>query len=146
MPRILRNLSFAAVLIVAAAAAWGQAGGPFSAPSVRYWLGPTLGDTWVPADSMVAGFNPQVGTTYTIVPADIGKTVSFNNAGAIAVTVPQAGTAGFEINKCFGVLDLGAGTATLTPTTSTINLGATKAAATGVGFRVCSNGTNYLAY
>jgi hypothetical protein len=75
-----RNLVFAGILVLGAAAAWGQAGGPFSAPSVRYWLGPTLGDTWVPADSMVAGFNPQVGTTYTIVPADIGKTVSFNNA------------------------------------------------------------------
>lgn len=141
-----RNLVFAGIFVLGAAAAFGQAGGPFSAPSVRYWLGPTLGDTWVPADSMVAGFNAQTGTSYTIVAADIGKTVSFNNGSAIAVTVPQAGTAGFEVNKCFGVVALGAGSATLTPTTSTINLGATKVAATGVGFRVCSNGTNYLAY
>jgi hypothetical protein len=76
----------------------------------------------------------------------MGKVVSFSNGSAIAVTLPQAGTAGFEANRCFAIVDLGAGSATVTPATSTINGGATKVYATGVGSMICSNGTNYLAY
>ncbi len=124
--------------------AYAQA--PTQAPSSKYFLGPSLGEVWVPSDTYVAGFNAQTGTTYTITGADMGKVLSFANAGAIAVTLPQAGTAGFEAGKCFAMVTIGAGTATVTPTTSTINAGATKAYATGVGSRVCSNGTNYLAY
>jgi hypothetical protein len=76
----------------------------------------------------------------------MGKLITFNNAGAIAVTLPAATTVGFEANKGFNVLALGAGTVTVTPTTSTINGGATKTYATGVGGRITSDGTNYLAY
>jgi hypothetical protein len=114
--------------------------------SVETFLGPTAGKLWQPLNTYTAGINAQTGTTYTILGSDMGKLITFNNGGAIAVTLPQAGTAGFEANKGFNVLTLGAGTVTVTPTTSTINGGATKTYATGVGGRITSDGTNYLAY
>jgi len=120
--------------------------GTAQAQLIDYDLGPSLGAKKQLADTYVGGFNPQTGTTYTILTTDMGKIVSFSNGSAIAVTLPQAGTSGFEGNKCFSVVDLGAGTATVTPTTSTINGGSTKTYATGAGGRICSDGTNYLAY
>lgn len=65
--------------------------------------------------------NAQTGATYTIAVGDRARYVSFSNAGAIAVTLPQAGSAGFDSNFVFVACDLGAGTATITPTTSTIS-------------------------
>jgi len=120
--------------------------GAAQAQLIDYDLGPSLGMQKRLADTYVGGFNAQTGTTYTVLTTDMGKIVSFTNGSAIAVTLPQAGTSGFEANKCFSIVDLGAGTATVTPTTSTINAGSTKAYATGVGGRICSDGTNYLAY
>lgn len=89
--------------------------------------------------------NPQVGTTYTFASADNGKLTTFSNAASIAVTLPQATTAGFTVGAGFDVQNLGAGTATITPTTSTINGGATLALATGQGAHIVSDGTNYSA-
>src|SRR6185437_12573381 len=71
--------------------------------------------------------NAQTGTTYTVASADCGKQLTFTNAAAIAVTVPQA-TGSFASCQ-FDVTDLGAGTATIAPTTSTINGSASLAVA-----------------
>jgi len=134
----MRKLLIVIAAVLSASAAQAQL--------IDYDLGPSLGMKKQLADTYVGGFNAQTGTTYTVLTTDMGKIVSFSNGGAIAVTLPQAGTSGFEANKCFSVVDLGAGTATVTPTTSTINGGSTKTYATGAGGRICSDGTNYLAY
>lgn len=93
-----------------------------------------------------SGTNPQTGTTYTVLATDLGKIVSFTNAASIAVTLPQATTAGFGkgfwcIVKC---LSGSTGSATITPTTSTIDGGATLVLAPGQSAVICSDGTNYL--
>ena len=89
------------------------------------------------------GTNPQTGTTYTIAAGDMGSLTTFNNASSIAVTLPQAqnatptsgyatsGVASFS-NGWWAIYEnLGAGTVTITPTTSTINGAATYVLRTG---------------
>lgn len=88
--------------------------------------------------------NAQTGTTYTIVAADRGKLITFSNASAVAVTLPQAGTAGFEAGFWCKVVNLGAGTVTITPTTSTYNGDASVAVATDEGLEFASDGSNYF--
>lgn len=87
-------------------------------------------------------------TTDTIVAADCGNLVNYTNAGSVAVTLPQAGTAGFATRAFFQFCTQGAGTTTITPTTSTIGGAATKTltggtAAAPVCTGVISDGTNY---
>jgi hypothetical protein len=86
--------------------------------------------------------NAQTGTTYTILAADACKLVTFNNGSAIAVTLPQA-TGSFGAGYTFDVQDLGNGSVTITPTTSTINGGATLVIAKNQGCTIVSDGTNY---
>lgn len=94
-------------------------------------------DSWQQATAV----NAQTGTTYTFVVADFGKLVTFSNAGAIAVTLPQATTTFSNFNVL--VRNLGAGTVTITPTTSTINGAATYTLATNAIAFIVSDGTNY---
>jgi hypothetical protein len=98
--------------------------------------------------------NAQTGTTYTYVATDRASYVSFSNAGAIAVTLPQAGSTGFASNFINVSCDIGAGTATITPTTSTISYttgsaytsgAATLALTTGQCAWIYSDNTNYFA-
>ncbi len=86
--------------------------------------------------------NAQTGTTYTVLTGDRGKTVTFSNASAIAVTLPQAGS-GFEDGWFFVAKNIGAGTVTITPTTSTVDGAATITLLTGDFAVITSNGTNY---
>ena len=70
--------------------------------------------------------NAQTGTTYTVANTDCDpagrKLLTFNNAAAIAVTLPQAGGSGNFLGGCvITVSNVGLGTVTITPTTSTIN-------------------------
>jgi hypothetical protein len=125
--------------------AWG-ANAQTVAPGIEYFLGPVLGKKWEGATAQTAGVNNQTGTTYTILATDMGKLVTFNNGGAVAVTLPVATTAGFDAFHEFKVLNLGAGTVTVTPTTSTINGGATKTYAQNASGSIRSDGTNYFAY
>ena len=97
--------------------------------------------------------NAQTGTTYTIALTDRASYVSFSNASAIAVTLPYlVTTPGFANNFTFVACDIGAGSATLTPTTSTISYttGSTYVTAplvlkTGQCAFVYSDNTNYFA-
>ncbi|HLX18458.1 MAG TPA: hypothetical protein VKS24_24995 [Bradyrhizobium sp.] len=101
------------------------------------------------------GINAQTGTSYTIVGSpgaqtgsplytgDMGALVTFNNSSPVAVTLPQAGTSGFETNKWFDVENIGAGAVTITPTVSTINGSATLTIDQGRGTRIYSDGTNW---
>jgi fibronectin-binding autotransporter adhesin len=87
--------------------------------------------------------NPQTGTTYTMLSTDAGKLVTFTNASAIAVTLPQATTTGFTAGYSFDVQVPGAGSVTITPTTSTINGASTLVIAHNQGCTITSDGTNY---
>jgi hypothetical protein len=92
----------------------------------------------------VGGVNNQTGTSYTIVYGDKNKLVTSNNSSAVAWTLPQA-TGNFQNGWTAFVYNLGAGTLTITPTTSTINGSSSLALATGEGATIFSNGTNYSA-
>jgi hypothetical protein len=100
-------------------------------------------------DTLYAAFgeavNAQTGTTYTYVNGDAGKLVTHTNGSAIAGTLPQAGSGGnFAANWWMDVQNRGAGTLTITPTTSTIDGAATLTFTTGQGARIVSDGTNYF--
>jgi hypothetical protein len=88
--------------------------------------------------------NSQTGTTYTYVKEDRAKLVTHSNASAIAGTLPQAGTA-FSHGWWMDVQNRGAGTLTITPSTSTIDGVASLQLRTGEGCRIVSDGTNYFA-
>lgn len=84
-------------------------------------------------------------TTEAISTSDICKLVTFGNASATAVSLPQAGTTGYEAGKTFGVQVVGAGTATITPAGgSLINGASTLAITTGKGGNFTSNGTDWV--
>lgn len=95
--------------------------------------------------------NAQTGTTYTVVNTDCGKLITLSNASAIAVTLPQAstpagggGASGFFYPGCpIQFANIGAGTATITPTTSTIGGQTTLVLNTLQGAMVISDGANY---
>lgn len=87
--------------------------------------------------------NAQTGTNYTIQTTDACQLVSSNNASVVGWTLPSAATAGFGVGFSFDVQNLGAGTLTITPTTSTINGAATLAIAQNQGCTIVSDGTNY---
>lgn len=124
---------------------WSTLGGPTSATE-RCFNSLGTGTTanppyWGPCSPI----NAQTGTTYTVVLADSRKLVTLSNASSIAVTLPQATTAGFASGFYFYAKAIGAGTATITPTTSTINGSATLVLAQGEGAIIWSDGTNYQA-
>jgi hypothetical protein len=89
--------------------------------------------------------NAQTGTTYTFLAGDSGKLVTFSNAAAIAVTLPQA-TGDFDDGWFVYAQSLGAGLVTITPTTSTINGAATIDVGPNERLIIFSDGTDYLAW
>jgi hypothetical protein len=86
--------------------------------------------------------NAQTGTSYTVLVSDFGKLVTHSNASAIAVTLPQA-TGLFGSGWYYCTRNLGAGTVTITPTTSTIDGAATLTLTAGSSAVIFSDGTNY---
>jgi hypothetical protein len=93
--------------------------------------------------------NAQTGTTYTVANRDCdpqGRALlTFNNSGSVAVTLPQAGTGGQFASGCIiNVENLGSGTVTITPTTSTINGATTQAIGQNGGGQIFNDGTNYI--
>lgn len=91
-----------------------------------------------------AAANAQVGTTYTLLSSDCGKFVTFTNAASIAVTAPIASAAGFGSGYFTTLINEGAGTVTLTPTTSTIDGAASLTLTTNQSIDLYSDGTNYF--
>jgi len=87
----------------------------------------------------------QTGTSYTYAVTDHGKHVTHANVAAIAGTLPQATTAGFGDGFEMLVENIGAGTLTITPTSSTINGGAALVLRTGEWAFISSDGANYRA-
>lgn len=86
---------------------------------------------WVVRSHFMPGTNVRAvsGTTDTLLSTDNGNLVTYSNASAVAVTLPEGGSAGFP-QSAFTVMvrNYGAGTVTITPTTSTINNGASSLA------------------
>lgn len=124
---------------------WSSLGGPTSA-SERCFNSTGTGTAanppyWGPCSEVKAN----TGTTYTILPGDNRKLLTFSNVSSIAVTLPQATTAGFADGFYVYVKSVGAGTATITPTTSTIDGAASLVLAPQETARIWSDGTNYTA-
>jgi hypothetical protein len=73
----------------------------------------------VPADATKADKNvtqnPQTGTTYTFVLTDVGKIVTASNASAQTYTVPPQADVVWLAGAVLDILNLGAGTVTITP-------------------------------
>jgi hypothetical protein len=89
----------------------------------------------------------------TILSTDRAGYISWSDASACAVTLPQAGSTGFANNYVFTGCNIGAGTVTITPTTSTISFvtdssyssGASSVSlVTGKCIKVYSDNTNYF--
>jgi hypothetical protein len=86
---------------------------------------------WIVRSQFAPGTNVRAvsGTSDTILSTDNGNLVTYNNASAVAVTLPQGGSSGFPENAyTVMVRNYGAGTVTITPTTSPINNGASSLA------------------
>lgn len=95
----------------------------------------TIASTW--------NINAQIGTSYTVSASDSCSLITFNNASAIAVALPQANSTGFTPPFGFDVQNLGAGLITVTPATSTINGLATLTISQNTGCEITSDGVNY---
>jgi hypothetical protein len=87
------------------------------------------------------GVNAQSGTSYTVVAGDHAKLVTLNNASAVAVTLTAAATLGARF-YCH-IQNLGAGTATLTPASGTIDGASSLDVAQGLGIALYSDGSNF---
>lgn len=87
--------------------------------------------------------NAQAGTSYTVLDGDCGKVVRLTNASSVAVTLPQANGSTFVSGWTADFQNTGAGTVTITPTTSTINGGANLVLTTNQGAHCDSDGANY---
>jgi hypothetical protein len=87
----------------------------------------------------------QTGTSYTVPVGGGGGLVTFTNAAAIAVTLPQATSTQFVDgwHLDFACLASSVGSVTITPTTSTIDGAATLVLSPGQSARIVSDGTNY---
>jgi len=104
----------------------------------RQAFGEAVGSASAP-DQVV---NAQTGTTYNYVTGDKGKLVTHANAAPIAGALPIASTTG--ASWWVDVQNRGAGTLTITPTTSNIDGSGSLAIAAGQGVRIVSDGTNYF--
>lgn len=89
--------------------------------------------------------NAQTGVSYPVVTGDQAHLLTFSNALAMAVTLPQAGSTGFAAGwfADFSCLASSTGAATITPTTSTVDGQPTLVLTPGASVRVISDGTNY---
>jgi hypothetical protein len=65
------------------------------------------------ATAMIA-INAQTGVTYTTVLADDGKLVTCDNAASIALTIPPNSSVAYGIGTQINIMQLGAGTVTIT--------------------------------
>jgi hypothetical protein len=104
----------------------------------------TLPGTWT-MGAGGAGVNAQTGPSYALQDGDCEKLVTFTNASAVGVTLPQAGaTSRFAAGWVVDVQNRGAGNVTITPATSTIDGAASLVLTQNQGTRIFSDGSNYF--
>lgn len=65
------------------------------------------------AAQLLASYNAQVGTTYTLDLSDAGLIVELANASAITLTIPAEASVDFPVGTLIGVRQTGAGTVTI---------------------------------
>lgn len=83
-------------------------------------------------------------SSYVVLDSDRNSLLIFTNVGAVAVTLPQAGSGGsFVSGWKVDMQCLGCGGVTLTPTTSTINGTTSLSIPANVWAQIRSDGTNY---
>lgn len=93
------------------------------------------------------GVQTKNGVSYNIANGDCGTLISQSNVGAVAYSLPQAGSGGSFTNGWWvDIENTGAGAITITPTTSTIDGAASLVVAQNQGVRIVSNGTNYFTF
>jgi hypothetical protein len=103
-------------------------------------------NTHIATTKLTSAVDARTTVTEAIVDSDRAKLVTFSNASPVAATIAQAGVGSLFIAGWFAVLqNLGAGTVTLTPATSTVNGAATLVLTTGAAVILFSDGTNYEA-
>lgn len=94
----------------------------------------TLTNKTLTAPIITYSINTQTGTTYTIVAADAGAFITTSNASANALKIPTDASATIAIGSTIQVMNLGAGTLTISAvtsgTTTITSAGATSAAPT----------------
>jgi hypothetical protein len=102
---------------------------------------------WSRVASDMVAVNAQTGTSYSVAGSDRAKLVTFSNASPVAVTLPQATAIGGAFPSGWTAVfeNIGAGVVTITPTTSTINGGASITLGQFQSVRIISDGTNYFA-
>ena len=105
--------------LVTAGAACG-AGGSVSvtAASPNIVINPTPGVGTFTVGATTPIDSSQTGTTASLNTAYAGGLTVLGNASPVALTVPQAGSAGYEAGKSWGIINNGAGLVTATTTTS----------------------------
>ena len=86
----------------------------------------------------------QTGTTYTFQNADCDqsgiKAITFSNSAGVAVTLPQAGANNQFLGGCtIQATNIGSGSVTITPVTSTINGSASLTLTTGQSVRIVND-------
>ncbi len=97
--------------------------------------------------SIAECLNAKTTTSESFADSDRGKFVTFSNAGATAVTIARAGTASaFQNGWVVFARNKGAGTVTITPTTSTIDGSATYTLRQNDWVAIVSDGTDYQVY
>lgn len=141
----LANLSALATTGKAGVLAWTTDTNELYVDSGTGSPGIGAGNAWQRIINDMFAVNAQVGTTYVVLASDRGKLVTFANAAAVAVTLPIATGAGFPAGWWSTFENRGAGLVTITPTTSTINGGASITLGTNQSVKIVSDGTNYLA-
>src|SRR5271170_156322 len=140
----LANLSVLATMGKAGVLAWTTDTNEIYVDAGTGSEGIGAGNAWQKVAQDYVAVNAQTGTTYSIAGTDRAKLVTLKNAAAIAVTLPQAG-ATFPNGWWASFSNQGAGLVTITPTTSTINGGASLTVAAGNSVEIISDGTNYYA-
>lgn len=104
----------------------------------------TFADIATYVNGLTGGVNAQTGTSYTVASTDPGKVITFSNTGSVAVTLPQATTAGFGSGQIFNLSNVSTGVVTVTPTTSTINGAASLTIEPNRTVELVSDGANYF--
>lgn len=120
-------------------------GGALGTPSGGNLGNCTAFDLANAAGALAMVINPQTGTSYAVDTTDKGKMITQSNAAASAYSIAQAGTTGFADGYSTTLLNIGVGTLTLTPTTSTVNGAATLAIPTGCWAMIVAKSGNYVA-
>jgi hypothetical protein len=117
-------------------------------PTSIYTLGNGLGTASVGATNLQVNISMAVRAVTavgdTVQPTDCGGLITYNNAAAVAVALPQAGLAANFVAGCpVTVRNYGAGVVTITPSGSTIGGAASQAVNQNKGCLVVSDGTNW---